>query len=134
MLNVISRPVRRNIAPQEGTTMFGHTFASSRTRRFALLTALALVLVAAVPAVASATDLRSPDAQDQAVQSTTVDLRSPDVQDRGAPPVQAAPTASSSDGSVDWRYFAAGGLTVLLVGGGVVLMRRRRTIHATAAH
>jgi hypothetical protein len=115
--------------------MFGHTFVSLRTRRFALLAALALVLVAAVPTTASATDLRSPDAQDQALQATTVDLRTPDAQDRAAPPVQAPPSASSSDNSIDWGYFAVGGLAVVLLGGGVVvLMRHRRAIHATAAH
>jgi hypothetical protein len=106
-----------------------------RTTR-TVVVALALSVVAAVPAAAQPIDSRSPDTRDLATQVSTFDLRSPDAVDRATPPAQLpAAETSSSDDSVDWGYFAGGGLLlVALAGGAVFLVKRRRTVGATVAH
>jgi len=110
---------------------------SRHSCRFAgLIATLALALVAAAPAAADPLDLRSPDVQSLAAQSSGVDLRSPDVQDHATPSSTGTPApgseSTSSTDSVDWGYLVAGGLAVALLAGGVVVMRRRP--RATAAH
>src|SRR4051794_37230973 len=78
-----------------------------------------LVLALAVPAAATAQDLRSPDARDAAL---VIALRSPDARD-----VPSVTGAATPDGDgMPWLLVTAVALSGALVIGGAAGFRRRR--------
>jgi hypothetical protein len=100
----------------------------------------AAALALALPGVAQATDLRSPDARDAALAAETArstqgtDLRSPDTRDaaEGVRVITVTPRAPQAQTSFQWddAGFGAGAafLIVLMTGGiAVAVHRRHRT-------